>query len=33
MANENSKEEDYEIESKKFTRYHNILDNDRLLNV
>ncbi len=26
MANEKSKEEVYEIESKKFTRYHNILE-------
>lgn len=26
MANENSKEEVYEVESKKFTRYHNILE-------
>ena len=26
MANEKSKEEAYEIESKKFTRYHNILE-------
>ena len=26
MANEKSKEEIYEIESKKFTRYHNLLE-------
>lgn len=26
MASENSKEELYEVESKKFTRYHNILE-------
>ncbi len=26
MANEKSKEEAYEVESKKFTRYHNILE-------
>jgi len=26
MANEKSKEEVYEVESKKFTRYHNILE-------